>query len=175
MRVPATRSRKSSFFVPLKDCLSNSAAAADTNVEQRFRFYRRASHSRNHIKTAKAFQLGYFALRREGIFRAPGAQGVFRVFGREVLLPVAAKVPKNAIQTCGLKIRPRYGFLILIPCTTRSQNIAHVVPYDELTSLLRRCTPRVLVPLRFTAPLMRCDGRSVSVVRRWYQRQRRCC
>ena len=38
-----------------------------------------------------------------------------------------------------------------------------------------RCTPRVLVPLRFTAPLMRCNGRSVSVVRRWDQRQRRCC
>ena len=31
--------------------------------------------------------------------------------------------------------------------------MAVVVPYDELTSLLRRCTPRVLVPLRFTAPL----------------------
>ena len=40
MRVPATRSRKSSFFVPLKDCLSNSAAAADTHAEQRFWFYR---------------------------------------------------------------------------------------------------------------------------------------
>ena len=52
---------------------------------------------------------------------------------------MAAKVPKNAIQTCGLKIRPRYTFLILIPCTTRSQNRFHAVPYDELTSLLRRC------------------------------------
>ena len=78
---------------------------------------------------------------------------MFRGCDREVLLPVAAKVPKNAIQTCGLKIRPRYTFLILIPCTTRSQNRFHVVSYDELTSLLRRCTPRVLVPLRFTAPL----------------------
>ena len=68
---PATRSRKSSCVVPSKDCLSNSAAAADANAEQRFWFYRRASHSRNHIKTAKAFQLGYFALRREGVFRAP--------------------------------------------------------------------------------------------------------
>ena len=52
---------------------------------------------------------------------------------------MAAKVGKNAIQTCGLKIRPRYGFLILIPSTTRSQNMAVVVPYDELTFLLRRC------------------------------------
>ena len=43
MRVPATRSRKSSFFVPLKDCLSNSAAAADTHAEQRFSFYRRSA------------------------------------------------------------------------------------------------------------------------------------
>ena len=93
----------------------------------------------------------------------------------DLLLPLAAKVGKNAIQTCGLKIRPRYTLLILIPCTTRSQNRFHAVPYDELTSLLRRCTPRVLVPLRFTAPLMRCNGRSVSVVRRWHQRQRRCC
>ena len=54
-------------------------------------------------------------------------------------MPVAAKVGKNAIQTCGLKIRPRYTFLILIPCAARSQNMAVVVPYDELTSLLRRC------------------------------------
>ena len=65
--------------------------------------------------------------------------GMFRGCDREVLLPVAAKVPKNAIQTCGLKIRPRYTFLILIPCTTRSRYMAVVVPYDELTSLLRRC------------------------------------
>ena len=58
---------------------------------------------------------------------------------REVLLPMAAKVPKNAIQTCGLKIRPRYTFLIEISFPTRSQNRFRVVPYDELTSLLRRC------------------------------------
>ena len=37
---PATRSRKSSCVVPSKDCLSNSAAAADANDEQRFDFYR---------------------------------------------------------------------------------------------------------------------------------------
>ena len=36
----STRSRKSSCIVPSKDCLSNSAAAADPNAEQRFRFYR---------------------------------------------------------------------------------------------------------------------------------------
>ena len=36
----STRSRKSSFFVPSKDCLSNSAAAANANDEQRFDFYR---------------------------------------------------------------------------------------------------------------------------------------
>ena len=54
-------------------------------------------------------------------------------------MPLAAKVGKNAIQTCGLKIRPRYTFLVLILYTTRSQNMAVVVPYDELTSLLRRC------------------------------------
>ena len=35
-----TRSRKSSCIVPSKDCLSNSAAAADTHAEQRFWFYR---------------------------------------------------------------------------------------------------------------------------------------
>ena len=64
---------------------------------------------------------------------------MFRGCDREVLLPVAAKVPKNAIQTCGLKIRPRYTLLILIPCTTRSHNATVVVPDDELTSLLRRC------------------------------------
>ena len=72
-----------------------------------------------------------------GVFR--GSKGMFRACERDLLLPMAAKVGKNAIQTCGLKIRPRYGFLVLIPCTTRSQNMFRVVPYDELTSLLRRC------------------------------------
>ena len=38
--LPAARSRKSSCVVPSKDCLSNSAAAADANAEQRFCFYR---------------------------------------------------------------------------------------------------------------------------------------
>ena len=65
--------------------------------------------------------------------------GIFRGSDRDLLLPMAAKVGKNAIQTCGLKIRPRYTLLILIPCTTRSQNIVVIVLYDELTSLLRRC------------------------------------
>ena len=36
----STRSQKFSCVVPSKDCLSNSAAAADANAEQRFRFYR---------------------------------------------------------------------------------------------------------------------------------------
>ncbi len=40
---PATRSRKSSCIVPSKDCLSNSAAAADWFDEQRFSFYRRSA------------------------------------------------------------------------------------------------------------------------------------
>ena len=58
---------------------------------------------------------------------------------RDLLLPMAAKVGKNAIQTCGLKIRPRYGFLILIPCTTRLQYMVGIEPYDELAFFLRRC------------------------------------
>ena len=41
--LPAARSRKSSCIAPSKDCLSNSAAAADANAEQRFWFYRRNS------------------------------------------------------------------------------------------------------------------------------------
>ena len=40
---PATRSRKSSCIVPSKDCLINSAAAADWFDEQRFSFYRRSA------------------------------------------------------------------------------------------------------------------------------------
>ena len=36
----STRSQKISCVVSSKDCLSNSAAAADTHAEQRFRFYR---------------------------------------------------------------------------------------------------------------------------------------
>ena len=75
--------------------------------------------------------------RGDGVFRSP-EQGYFAL-RRDLLLPMAAKVGKNAIQTCGLKIRPRYGFLIERPFPTRSQNMSRVVPYDELTSLLRRC------------------------------------
>ena len=40
LMLSATRSRKFSCVVPTKDCLSNSAAAADANDEQRFDFYR---------------------------------------------------------------------------------------------------------------------------------------
>ena len=36
----STRSQKFSCVVSSKDCLSNSAAAADTHDEQRLRFYR---------------------------------------------------------------------------------------------------------------------------------------
>ena len=36
----SARLRKSFCVAPSKDCLSNSAAAADANVEQRFWFYR---------------------------------------------------------------------------------------------------------------------------------------
>ena len=36
----SARSQKISCVVPSKDCLSNSAAAADTHAEQRFWFYR---------------------------------------------------------------------------------------------------------------------------------------
>ena len=57
----------------------------------------------------------------------------------DLLLPLAAKVGKNAIQTCGLKIRSRYGFLFVIPYITRSHNTTVVEPYDELTSFLSRC------------------------------------
>ena len=64
---------------------------------------------------------------------------MFRGSDRDLLLPMAAKVGKNAIQTCGLKIRPRYGFLILIPCTTRLQYMVGIEPYDELAFFLRRC------------------------------------
>ena len=39
----SARLRKSSFFVPSKDCLSNSAATAGANAEQRFWFYRRTA------------------------------------------------------------------------------------------------------------------------------------
>ena len=74
----------------------------------------------------------------------------------DLLLPLAAKVGKNAIQTCGLKIRPRYGFLFVIPYTTRSHNTTVVEPYDELTSLLRRfrsCVATVEPKALFGAPV----------------------
>ena len=45
----SARSRKSSCVVPSKDCLSNSAAAADANAEQRF-FSTVAAHERQRRK-----------------------------------------------------------------------------------------------------------------------------
>ena len=68
-----------------------------------------------------------------------GRREEFRGSDRDLLLPMSAKVGKNAIQTCGLKIRPRYTFLIEISFPTRLRNMAVVVPYDELTFFLRRC------------------------------------
>ena len=68
------------------------------------------------ISEKKASQEAFFFW----IFR--GAKETFRAcergqeyfaLRREVLLPVAAKVPKNAIQTCGLKIRPRYTLFVI--------------------------------------------------------------
>ena len=41
----STRSQKFSCIVPSKDCLSNSAAAADWFDEQRFSFYRRTARA----------------------------------------------------------------------------------------------------------------------------------
>ena len=89
--------------------------------------------------------------------------GVFRGSDRgdvspagDLLLPLAAKVGKNAIQTCGLKIRPRYGFLFVIPYTTRSHNTTVVEPYDELTFFLRRyrsCAATVEAESLFVEPV----------------------
>ena len=72
-------------------------------------------------------------------FQAPAVRQRRNFGHRNRDLPPGAKVGKNAIQTFGLKIRPRYALSILIPCTARSRYIAVVVPYDELTFLLRRC------------------------------------
>ena len=49
----STRSRKSSCLVSSKDCLSNSAAAADWFAEQRFRFYRCSCERRREAKRNK--------------------------------------------------------------------------------------------------------------------------
>ena len=44
----STRSRKFFCIVPSKDCLSNSAAAADANAEQRFLFYSCSKRMKKH-------------------------------------------------------------------------------------------------------------------------------
>ena len=49
----STRSQKISCIVPSKDCLSNSAAAADANAVQRLRFYRCNSERRREAKRNK--------------------------------------------------------------------------------------------------------------------------
>ena len=49
----STRSQKFSCIVPSKDCLSNSAAAADWFAEQRFRFYRCSCERRREAKRNK--------------------------------------------------------------------------------------------------------------------------
>ena len=99
---------------------------------------------------------GFFAVQRECF-----------ALRSDLLLPLAAKVGKNAIQTCGLKIRPRYGFLIEKPCTTRSRNKVVVVPYDELTFLLRRrrsCAATVEAKALFGEPVSGSGAVAESVL-----------
>ena len=63
----STRSQKFSCIVPSKDCLSNSAAAADTNAEQRLRFYRRsASRKCKNVVFAGVLSPLSFAIERKG-------------------------------------------------------------------------------------------------------------
>ena len=52
------------------------------------------------------------------------SKGTFRACGRGVLLPTAAKVPKNAVQTCGLKIPARLH-TVRISTTFPTRTLCH--------------------------------------------------
>ena len=81
-------------------------------------------------------------------FRAP-ARGMFRASGRDLLVYVSdGPLSFNSERKGGKNASKNYVFAFPQRaiqatsgqmCTTRSQNRFHVVPYDELTSLLRRC------------------------------------
>ena len=55
------------------------------------------------------------------------------------LLPTAAKVGKNAVQTCGLKIRSRPAHAALLFCVPRGRDKVKTTRNVELTYVYPRC------------------------------------
>ena len=81
-----------------------------------------------------------FALRREVLL--PAAAGVFSFFVSDG--PISFNSERNGGKNAGKNCVFAFPSALrqyanLQPFTTRSQNRFHVVSYDELTSLLRRC------------------------------------
>ncbi len=64
---------------------------------------------------------------------------VFRAPGRGSLLLSAAKVTKNAVQTCGLKIRSRPAHAALLFCVPRGRGRSKTTRNVELTYVYPRC------------------------------------
>ena len=74
-----------------------------------------------------------------GTFRAAGrGKGCFAP-RRDPLLPAAAKVGKNAVQTCGLKIRSRPAHCALLFCVPRGRGKVKTTRNVELICVYPRC------------------------------------
>ena len=72
-------------------------------------------------------------------FLSAAFKGVFRATGHGSLLPAAAKVTKNAVQTCGLKIRPRPAHAALPFCVPRGRGKVKTTRKVELICFYPRC------------------------------------
>ena len=91
-------------------------------------------------------------------FYASGGKGYFAL-RRDPLLPTAAKVGKNAVQTCGLKIRPRPAHHAARRCVPHGRGRTKTTRNVELTNFSAHC--RFYSEMRWCAVLLnwRCLAR----------------
>ena len=74
-----------------------------------------------------------------GTFRAAGRGKECFALRSEAVLPAAAKVGKNAVQTCGLKIRPRPAHCTSLLCVPHGRGKAETTRNVESTCFYPRC------------------------------------
>ena len=97
----STRLRKFSCVVPSKDCLSNSAAAADANDEQRFDFYRCNSERQRRKREVSSSYDTTWNLFCERVGK--GRKCAYDIAREEVLKPAVSNSPFGHFWDCGQK------------------------------------------------------------------------
>ena len=134
----SARSRRSSCVVPSKDCFSNSAAAADTNAEQRLRFYRCNSERRREAKRNKypwgaAAQKGsQFVIRHDMgyVLRTRGIwyQMEIRIARKEVKKPLVSSGSFAHFSSCWEKWAVGDKTRIISPGCSREASLINTRP-----------------------------------------------